>query len=218
MSNFSNPLTDYSPQMEVFGPAFQTTHHASSSSGAFSEEEELDLASEFLNVRSEQELDQFIGSLISTAGQALLGEVADPALEQDIGDILKSVAKVALPIVGGALGTFVGGPAGTVLGSSLASAAGHAFGLELEGLSPEDAEFEACKQFIRFAEALVRHALQSDPSEDPQAIAHDAAVKAARMHAPGFINISEYHTHRHRRPRRSGNWVRHHGKIVLLGL
>jgi malonyl CoA-acyl carrier protein transacylase len=217
MSDFVNPLTDYSPQMETTESYSEMEFGSRSGSGAFSQDDELELASEFLEVANEQQLDEFIGRLIEKAGQAL-NETVEPPLEQDLGDILRSVAKVALPIVGGALGTFVGGPAGGALGSSLASAAGHAFGLELEGLSPEDSEFEASKQFIKLAGATVENALEADPYADPANTAYRAAVEAARVHAPGLIKTGERSPYIHRKHRRSGRWVRHHGKIILLGV
>ena len=49
-------------------------------------------------------------------------------------------------MAGSALGGMVGGPLGAQLGGSLANMAGSALGLELEGLSNEDREFEAAKQ------------------------------------------------------------------------
>jgi hypothetical protein len=69
---------------------------------------------------------------------------------------LKPLAKAALSIEGRALGTFVGGP----VGGKLASAAGRMFGLELEGLSAEDREFEVARRFVRFASATTKNALE----------------------------------------------------------
>ena len=216
MRHSSNALADYSPQMEDTAP-YSEMDFGSSASGVFSEYDELELASQLLEIATEQELHEFVDGLIKKAGQEL-NETVAPPMEQDIGDILKSLAKVALPIAGGALGGYFGGPAGASLGSSLASKVGQAFGLELEGLSPEDSEFEASKQFIKFAGATVKNALEADPYTDPANVAYGAAVKAARVHAPGLMNISERSTHIHRRPRCTGRWVRHRCKIILLGV
>jgi hypothetical protein len=213
MSDFINPLTDYSPQMETtemgaeFGPG--------SESGVFTEDQELELASQFLEVADEQELHGFIDNLIGEAAHALNGSV-EPEVEQDLGDILKGIAKVALPIAGGALGGFFGGPAGAALGGSLASAASKAFGLELEGLSPEDSEFEASKQFVKFAGAAVQNALEADPRADPRKVASAAAAEAARVHAPGVMNIASAGVGK--KQTQTGRWIRHHGKVILLGV
>ena len=62
--------------------------------------------------------------------------------------------------------------------------AGSALGLELEGLSQEDREFEAAKQFVRFASDAVKNAANRLPprSDRRRAIRHEIA---ARRFAPG---------------------------------
>src|SRR5450432_3603122 len=155
MRTYGNPLTDYSPEMESFAGEQE---FESEGEGVFSEVQEMELASELLGVTNEQELEQFLGDLIKGAG-SMLGKIVRSPVGKAIGGVLKGAAKVALPLAGGALGTFVGGPIGAQIGSSLGSMAGQALGLELEGLSPEDREFEASKQFIRFAGETVKNAL-----------------------------------------------------------
>ena len=212
MSSFRNALTDYSPQME----AFEFSAAQAGPRSVFSEEEELALASELLELNSEQELDHFLGGLIKKVGGAI-GSVVKGPVGQAIGNVLKGVAKTALPIAGGALGGVVGGPIGAMLGSNLASMAGGALGLELEGLSPEDREFQAARQFCRFAGAAARNALAAPQDADPEAVAHDAAVEAARIYAPGLMGIDESFERR-RGSAPTGRWVRHRGTIVLLGI
>jgi hypothetical protein len=215
MNPNANPLTDYSPQMELESyPTFRSTAR---SSGPFSDEQELELAAELLEVTDERELEQFLGDLIKGAGR-VLGKIVKSPIGQAIGGVLKDAAKTALPIAGGALGGVVGGPLGAAIGSNLASMAGGALGLELEGLSPEDRELEACKQFVRFAGVTVKNALEADGQGNPATVARRAAVEAARMHAPGLMNITENGAEVSGGPRRSGRWVRHHHKIILLGV
>lgn len=218
MSSYSNPLTEYSPQMEAF--EFSSGEFGGSSGpGVFSESEEMELAAELLEVGDERELDQFLGDLISKAGKAIGGIVKSP-IGKAIGGALKSVAKTALPIAGGALGGLVGGPIGATLGSNLAGMAGSALGLELEGLSPEDREFEATKQFVRFAAQAVKNAVEAPPGMDPNAAAHAAIMDAAAEHAPGLVNGhagSGPHANGHHRPH-MGRWIRRRGKIVVLGI
>jgi hypothetical protein len=209
MSDFQNPLTDYSPQTEMTGPYPGMQFASLSASTVFSEDEELELASELLEIANERELGEFVRGLIRNSEQAL-NQAVEPAVEHDIGDILKGIAQVALPIIGGIAGGFFGGPGGAALGSNLAGSVGHAFGLELEGLSPEDSEFEVAKQFVRFASAAVKNALEADPNSDPAIIAHEAAVEAARTHAPGLMNISEVSNPTHPNHPRNGRWPSHH--------
>ncbi len=136
MSTYGNLLSEYSPQMEFGG--FEYTPR----DGILSPGKEMELASEFMDVENEQELEQFLGDLIGHVGQAL-GKIVKSPVGKAVGGVLKQVAKTALPIAGGALGGFVGGPIGAMIGSNLASMAGSALGLELEGLSEEEREFEA---------------------------------------------------------------------------
>jgi hypothetical protein len=216
MGTFGSRLSDYSPQMEAFESS-PTPRFASAPGGVFSEDEETELASELLELVDEQELDHFLGDLIKKAGSAIGSFVKSPAIKA-IGGVLKGVAKTALPIAGSALGGIVGGPVGAMLGGNLASMAGSALGLELEGLSPEDREFEAARQFVRFASATVKNALEAPPGADPQAAAYDAAVQAAQVHAPGLMNIGVESANRPGRRRGMGRWIRHGGKIILLGV
>ncbi len=99
------------------------------------------------------------------------------------------MAKRALPLAGRAAGTFLGGPVGGAIGGKLASAAGKAFGLELEGLSPEDQEFEVAKRFVRFAGEATKKAAQaprSAPAKKAAAVAvKTAAIRRARTRLPG---------------------------------
>lgn len=148
---------------------------------------EMEMASELLAVRDEAELEQFLGNLIKGAAKGLssLAKKAAPVLLP----ALKSVAKQALPFVGGALGGLAGGPVGAQLGSQLASTAGDMFGLELEGLSYEDQEFEVAKQFVRFANDAVNMLGETARHHaEPKRTAHAAVKASAQKHAPGLAS------------------------------
>jgi hypothetical protein len=214
MSTFTNPLTEYSPQMET-SEYDSGMELGRDSSGIFDKGQELEFASQFLEIAGEQELENFLGDLIKGAGRAL-GKIVKSPIGQAIGGVLKAAAKKALPIAGGALGGMFGGPLGATLGSGLASMAGNALGLELEGLSQEDREFEASKQFVKFAAETVKNALEASPSADPKAAAHRAAVEAARVFAPGLMENGGPNSAESVMKRHSGRWVRHNGKIILF--
>ena len=129
--------------------------------------------------------------------------------------ILKNAAKQALPVVGRAVGQWIAPDGGGAIGADVATQAGRVFGLELEGLSPEDGEFEIARQFVRFASAAARQASFAPPAVSPVSAAQAAAAAAARAFAPGLL------------PRlqgrssllwpRSGRWVRRGRTIVLYG-
>jgi len=146
------------------------------------EMQEMELAAELLAVTNEAELNQFLGGLIKKAA----GFIKSP-VGQALGGILKGVAKKALPIVGGAIGSFVAPGVGTAIGSSLGSAAGKLFGLELEGLSNEDREFEVARRYVRLATAAARHAASAPHHLPAPHVARKALVIAARRHAPGLL-------------------------------
>lgn len=69
---------------------------------------------------------------------------------------------------------------------------GRAFGMELEGLSPEDKEMAIARQFMRFARFAVRRTCQlerGDPRQTHKAVLA-ALNSAARQHAPGIKNFN----------------------------
>lgn len=184
MSSYVNPLTDYSPQLETGSTRPRQAWEHAFGGSVFSEDEEDQLAANLLDVSNEADLDQYIDRLIGQASHAAGAPIADP-VQHDLGDIFKGIAKTLLPLAGGALGFFAGGPAGAALGGNLASMAGHALGLELEGLSPEDAEFETARHFIRFAGAAVKNAAGAQSSQQTQR----AVEHAAATHAPGLTKM-----------------------------
>lgn len=214
MNTFGNPLTEYSPQMETFEFQESEEEYAGESGGGgvFSENEEMELTAELLEVTNEAELDRFLGDLIKKAGSAVGTFVKSP-IGQAVGGVLKTVAKKALPVAGGALGAWVGGPLGAQIGSGLASMAGQAMGLELEGLSREDREFEATKQFVRFAGEAAKNALSAQQQgADALTVARAAAAEAARLHAPGLMGGGTA-TKAH-----SGRWIRRGNTLIVFGV
>ncbi len=227
MHDIDRTQLELSPEMEAFeSEQFEFGESEfpgqSETGGVFSEAEEMELAAELLEVTTEAELDRFLGGLIKKAGQAV-GQFVRSPTGQALGGILKGAAKQALPMAGAALGGYLGGPTGARIGGQLASTAGRLFGLELEGLSAEDQEFEVAKHFVRFAGEAVKNAAVAPPSADPKVAAKAAAVAAAQQHAPGLLQPAAGPT-----PMappavamgrgRSGRWLRRGSKIVLYGV
>ena len=183
----------------------------------FSEAEEMELAAELLTVQNEVELEQFLGKLIKKAGGFLKSGIG-----RQITGALKNVAKTALPMLGAAAGNFILPGVGGAIGGKLASAAGGMFGLELEGLSYEDQEFEIAKQVVRLGGAAASNAAQASPSAPPMQTAQAALTSAAQQFAPGLLRPGTSPTnHQHKRPCRhskTGRWVRRGQEIILLGI
>jgi hypothetical protein len=177
--------------------------------GPFNETDEMELAAELLSVGNEAELDQFLGKFI---GKVI--KVAKPFIKP-LGNVLKGIAKKALSVGGGALGSFIPIPGvGTAIGSALGSAAGKMFGLELEGMSQEDQEFEVARRFVRLAGDTARIAASAPVTANPKAVVNGALTAAAKRHAPGLLHKVADHPIRRQR----GHWVRYGRKIILYGV
>src|SRR6478736_4163447 len=81
----------------------------------FGETEQMELASEMLEISSEAELDRFLGDLIKRAGQAVGKFVSSPE-GRALGGVLKGSAKQLLPAIGSSIGGYLGGSTGAQLG------------------------------------------------------------------------------------------------------
>lgn len=181
--------------------------------GPLSEAEEMELAGRLLEAGTAQELEQFLGNVVGMVGRAL-GRALPPATGKAVTGLLTSAVRQALPAVGRAAGGWAG-PGGADIGAQLADQAGQLLGLELEGLSAEDREFEASRQLVRLASAAAEHAGSAPPGAEPSAVAHQVVATAAQQYAPGLLR---------RLPGRSGlvwprsgRWVRQGQTITLYG-
>jgi hypothetical protein len=178
-------------EFEDESPAYETV---------LDENTETELAAEFLEVSSEQELEHFLGNLLKT----VTGAAKDFARSREgrqIGGILKKAAGRVLPVVGRAAGQAAGAglarvtggnraryrKAGGQLGAAAGRAAKRYFGLELEGISPEDQEFEMARQFVRFAGDAIRNCLDRAGTGPAAQVARQAVVSAAKQLAPGLV-------------------------------
>jgi hypothetical protein len=197
---------EFAEEWEVYGEA--------DTEAPFDEVEEMELAAGLLEVTDEAELDQFLGNLIRRAGRAV-GRVVKSPVGQALGGILKGAAKQALPIAGRAIGTYFGGPAGGALGGQVAQKASQLFGLELEGMSAEDQEFEVARRFVRFAGSAASNAATSS-SRDPRSAATSAAMTAARRHAPGLLRGRKPYPSGGGVLGRAGRWIRRGRNIIIV--
>lgn len=183
-----------------------------------SQEEELALASELMEVQSEEEIDQFLGKLVKRVSRGVRGFARSSAGKM-LGGVLKKVARVALPMAGSALGTFIGGPAGTMIGGKLASMAGQAMGLELHEMTAPEADFTAARQFVRLAADTMRRVQAAPRGANPAVVVRQAVQGAARQLAPGLLSRGAAPLRLG--PSRSGRrgvWVRRGQTITLYGV
>jgi len=218
---------EYEDEDDAFGELEYESAAFGDASRVLSDAEEMEMASDLLSVTNDAELEQFLGKLFKKVTRKV-GRFMKSGVGRRIGGFIKGIAKKALPVLGGALGSAIPIPGiGTALGSALGGAAGKMFGLELEGLSPEDQEFEAAKRVVRLATTAAANAAKASKTPaSPAKIAKVAIVKAIQKHAPGIVKRSGYGSygpsagHRGHRitPRgRTGRWVRRGRYIILIG-
>lgn len=205
---------------------------------------ESELAMELLEITSEEELDQFLGKLARSVVRGA-GKFIRSPIGKALGGVLKSVAKAGLPMVGGALGSFIAPGVGTALGTKLGSMASKLLEAEeAEALGEVAAEEEAARRFVSFARASYRNAYRTPRSVPPPVAVRAATVGAARMYAPTLLRTSSRGPWRRRRrgysrpgygwdnddratwgqnvgwsaSRTEGRWVRQGRQVVLYGL
>lgn len=219
--NFEFENYEYESLGNEFEALFEGNFEMMEMESTLNEGEIMELTHELLSVSNEMELDRFLGKLVRKVGGAVRN-FAKSSAGRAIGGALKTVARKALPIAGKALGAFVGGPIGGAIGGKLAGMAGKAFGLELEGLSAEDREFEVGQAFVRFAADTTRRAanlMSTRPNMGAAQIARTALTNSARHYAPGlFRNQGAPSPARGGCAcrKRSGTWRMEGGRIILM--
>jgi uncharacterized protein (DUF697 family) len=166
--------------------------------GPLTELQEMEAATELLEVTNEAELEQFLGGLLKKAASGV-GSFMKSGVGKALGGVLKNVAQKALPLAGGALGSMLLPGVGGVLGSKLGSMASKMFEVELEGMNEQEAEFEVARRYVRLAASAARNAALAPPTAPPQAVARAAVVAAARQHAPGLVRGTPYEVSGERR-------------------
>jgi len=185
------------------------------------EVEEMELAAQLLEATSEEELDQFFGKLIRRVASGVRGAIKSP-IGRALGGVLKNVAKTALPMAGAAVGNVLLPGVGGAIGGKVGAAAGKIFGLELEGMTGEDREFEIARRVVRLGTEAAKQAAQSPQTGSPVQVAKDAVLSAARRHAPGLAQTGSAVTPVNGRGGNGhiarGTWVRQGNRIVLYGV
>jgi len=207
---------------ETYEGEFEGPYGEFEEENPISEADEMELAAELQDITNEQELDQFIGKIFKSVKRAV-GKTLPPGVGRALGGMLRGAAKNLLPMAGATLGNMVVPGLGGMVGGQLASVAGRAFGLELEGLSPEDQEFELNRAFVKTAAEATKQASVAPVAAPPNVAAQQAMIAAAQKYAPGLVagtpsNTSAGFAATHSRHRRMGRWERRGNTIVLHGV
>jgi hypothetical protein len=175
-----------------------------------SEEEQIDIASELMELESEEEFENFLGDLISHGAEAAGKFISSPT-GQALGQVLKDTAKQLLPVAGQAVGTYFGGSTGGQIGGALGTAASNLFEAE-----SEEQEWEAANTFVKVVVDAVNNAGDAPAGTNPDAVARDAVAEAIHVHAPHLADAYS-RGGRSRRRQHSGRWVQHGGRIFVIG-
>ncbi|MDC8756597.1 hypothetical protein [Janthinobacterium fluminis] len=183
-------LLDYMPDMEF---AVDAPSRAAPTRGA-DEQRDMAFGAALLEVAGGAELESWLAELVASVGGAALP--ATPLGRTLIG-ALKQAAEPVLPIRSGA-----------GAGAELKVRAARLFGLELEGLSAEDKEFEVARHFVRFAGDAIANAAAA--GGEPRTQVQAALLQSARRYAPGLLR------HAADTPAPSGRWRRQGKHIVVL--
>lgn len=199
----SRRLLEYNPILETVDGAF-AEQEAPMDGSVFGESDEMALASELLEVQDEAALDRYLRRLVSRA--AILG--ARPAAPQVAPMLVVELRRVIWPMFAGHR-TRAAGLVARRTQDPVVQAA-RLFGLELEGLSPEDQEFALAQQVVRFAGNAANQVASPAASRgNPRVQARQAVERAARQHAPGLLP-------RMKQPALEGTWRRVGGQIVVF--
>jgi uncharacterized protein (DUF697 family) len=173
------------PQTQGLGSS--ATHGFAATSAPSHAEMEEEYAHGLLGVANEEELEEFLGDLVSSAIGGVKSFV-NSGVGRAIGGVLKSVAKTALPAVGSALGSFIAPGLGIAIGGKLGSYASGLLELEeAQMLGAQEAELEAARRYVRFAQSAVRNAYRAPTNLPPNIVARRAAIAAAQQYAPGLL-------------------------------
>jgi hypothetical protein len=167
------------------------------------------MAAELLDVTNESELEAFLGRLVADTARRAGGPLPDGA-GRALVTTLRRTAERTLPTLADSLGDATE-PADA--GPSASETAARVYGLELEGMSAEDRDYEIAHQYVRFAQAATVHAATARVP-DPAAAVDAAVAKAGRELAPGLLALEPGAP----TGPPAGPWVRRGTDVVLIGV
>jgi len=140
---------------------------------------------------------------------------------QAIGGILKGAASRSCRQSISTVGGYFGGATGAKFGGDTARAAGRAFGLELEGLSGEDREFEVARRYVNFAGEAVKNLAMAPSGRTRERRPMRRRWLRRKPMRPGLLSPRqagiEPQTYSSYPSGQSGRWMRRGNKIILYG-
>jgi hypothetical protein len=206
-------LLGYSPDLDVFddAPGARLAPGRTDREAVSFDAESTELAAEFLDLVGQPGFAALLDRLVRRTALAS-GRAVKDAVATELVGLLQLAARRALPALN-APGTADAGTAST--------RASRFFGIELEGLSPEDQEFEAARRFVQLTAEAARQAALAPAQLPPAAAARQAAAQAAKRYAPGWLSPRAHApalmaARRSSSFARAGRWVRRGPDVIVL--
>ncbi|GGZ10169.1 hypothetical protein ACFFTM_17105 [Pseudoduganella plicata] len=181
-------LIDYKPELEL-GSVPAATQKTRDEYG------EMSFAAQLLEAQTPGALAVVLKDLVARGGPGA-------ALAEPIVGVLQRAARMVFPLNA------------TRAPGDLKRKAAAIFGMELEGLSPEDKEFELARRFVRLAVDAVARA-RSRAGQEPGRAVQLALLQAARKHAPGLLR-QRARTAPMPQAASAGMWHRQENRIEVL--
>jgi hypothetical protein len=189
-------LLGYNPDFDAFDTAEPMTRVSPRRNPlVLNNVDTMSLSIDLLEVGTSSQLGSAIRRIVRRAGEAVNRPLNEAAVAE-LSDLLEVAARYALPKQ----------PPSMAPNTTDARARGRFFGLELEGLSPEDQEFETAKAFVRLASEATRQATLIARHLTPRAAANAAVAHSARRYAPGWA--------RRMRPAATGSVIGPNGSVM----
>ena len=159
-------LLEFNPEAESLEQeSFEASGLATDAEASvLDESQEMEFASGLLEIAHEQGIGRYIDQLITSVAQSCHKPISSLA-RRELGRLLREPAGRALPALHPQRSLQAG-----------VSSAARVFGLELEGLSNEDRDFETAKGFIRLAESAARRLANEPHGHSPEEAARNALL------------------------------------------
>lgn len=177
------------------------------------QEQEGELANQLMNIASEQEFEQFLGS-IWDAGKRLYNSAQGQAIKRDFIKGAKSFGKKMLPSVGKNLGQYLGGSTGAKIGNTVANATSN-------WLFGEVSENEAVDyvRVIRNAARYLRNALKQGNAINQAGGSRVLVTRAINQAArPIYSRKQTASAPSNAASKKQGTWTRKGSRLIVYNV
>jgi len=183
----NSKLLDYVPEWQSVRPE-AGSRRASFEAPVREEAGEIERAAEFLEAVDEHRVPEYIGHLVHSALQR---RPADAPAQTPTPEAIEHLRAVLTRLSAQAARAIGPSAAARGNGSQNAERMAEVFGLESEGLSPEDRELELARQLVRFVLSAAGNLRRTSGAAGPGQGVRAALRLAAQKNAPGWLPLFE---------------------------